>query len=333
MSGTFALFTTARDGARTDLTQLVRALQWSGDYRSAARRVDFALVQTAFDPRQPALPAAAGDGAELLIDGESVFSGVILDKSEDSLSYDASRIAYDWGVYLKKNGDFLRVANQTPEEITRWLGSICGFTAGNIAETGVRLSRNFLPGDYFTVIRTLYELAGAVTGKSYAIRFRGTRLDVVERVQTAESLLLEPGSNLLSCKSRDSAQNLVNRVKVYDDAYNLAFMEQDEHSWALYGLFQTAIMASAYDDPAAEAKRILADGALSTTLVCECLGSRRLITGNTAVVHEPVTNMYGLFYIVADTHTWQKGLYRTKVELSLKDLVSEREAAEAAKEE
>lgn len=332
MSGTFELFTFTWDGARTDLTQLVRALQWSGDYRSAARRVDFALLQTAFDPHQPTLPAAIGDGAELLIDGESVFSGVILDKSDDSLSYDASRIAYDWGLYLKKNGDFLRVANQTPEEITRRLGIVCGFTAGNIAETGVRLNRNFLPGDYYTVIRTLYDLAGAVTGKSYAIRFRGTRLDVVERVQTRESLLIEPGSNLISCKTRDSAQSLVNRVKAYDDAYNLAFTAEDAASQALYGLFQTAILSSAYDDPAAEARRILADGALSTTLVCECLGSRRLLTGNTAVVHEPVTNTYGLFYIVSDVHAWQKGLYRTKVELSLKDLVSEREAAEAAKE-
>lgn len=333
MGGAFQLFTTARDGARTDVTELVRALQWSGDYRTAARRLDFALVQTAFDPHQPALPAAVGDAAGLLLDGESVFSGVILDKADDSLSYDASRIAYDWGVYLKKNGDYLRVANQTPEEITRWLGGICGFAAGEIAGTGVRVNRNFLPGDYFTVIRTLYELAGAVTGKSYAIRFRGPRLDVVERVQTKESLLLEPGSNLLSCKSKDSAQNLVNRVRAYDDAYNLAFTEEDAASQALYGLFQAAILASAYDDPAAEARRILADGALSTTLVCECLGSRRLITGNTAVVHEPVTNTYGLFYIVSDTHTWQKGLYRTTVELSLKDLVSEREAAEAAKEE
>lgn len=333
MSGSFELFTVARSGgARTDLTQLTRALQWSGDYRTAARRLDFALLQTAFDPRQPALPAAVGDGAELLLDGESVFSGVILDKGEDTLSYDSTRIAFDWGVYLRQNGDYLRVANQTPEEITRWLGTVCGFGLGEIAETGVRVSRNFLPGDYFTIIKTLYSLAGAVTGKSYAIRFRGLKMDVVEQVRTAESVLLEPGSNLLSCKSRDSAQSVVNLVKVYDDAYNLAFAEEDAASQALYGLFQAAILSSAYDDPAAEAKRILADGALSTTLICECLGIRRLITGGTAVVHEPVTNTYGLFHIVADAHTWEKGLYRTTVELSLKDLVSEREAAECAKE-
>ena len=332
MSGVFQLFSTARSGVRTDLTELARAVQWSGDYRSAARRVDFALLQTAHDPRQPQIEAAAGDAIEMLLDGESVFSGVLLDKGEDSLGYDVSCVSYDWGVYLKKNSDFLRVSNQTPEEITRWLGSICGFTAGNIAATGVQLNRNFLPGDFYTVIKTLYELAGAATGKSYAVRFLGTRLDVVERVRTNESLILEPGSNLLSCKTKDSAQDLVNRVKAYDDAYNLAFTEEDASSQALYGLFQTAILATSYDDPAAEAKRLLAGGALSTTLVCECLGSRRLLTGNTAVVHEPVTNTYGLFYIVSDAHTWEKGLYRTQVELSLKDLVSEREAAECATE-
>ena len=332
MSGEFQLFSTARSGVRTDLTELARAVQWSGDYRSAARRVDFALLQTAFDPRQPQIEAAAGDAIELLPDGESAFSGILLDKSEDTLSYDVSCIAYDWGVYLKNNSDFLRVSNQTPEEITRYLAGVCGFTAGDVAATGVPLNRNFLPGDFFTVIKTLYDLAGATTGKSYAIRFRGPRLDVVERVRTKESLILEPGSNLLSCKTKDSALALVNRVRAYDDAYNLAFTEEDLSSQALYGLFQTAILATSYDDPAAEAKRLLSGGALSTTLVCECLGSRRLLTGNTAVVHEPVTNTYGLFYIVSDVHTWEKDLYRTKVELSLKDLVSEREAAECAKE-
>lgn len=332
MDGVFQLFTSARDGGRTDVTELTRSLQWSGAYRSAARRIDFSLLQTAFDPHQPQKRASAGDGAELLLDGESVFSGVILAAGDDSLSYDAERVAYDWGVYLRKNGDFLRVANQTPEEITRWLAGICGFTAGNIAETGVRLSRNFLPGDYFTVIKTLYDLAGAVTGKRYAIRFLGTRLDVVERVQTPESLLLEPGSNLLSCKTKNSVLDHINRVKVYDDAYNLAFSQEDASAQALYGLFQTAILASSCGDPAAEAKRRLEDGAASTSLVCECLGSRRLLTGNTAVVHEPVTNTYGLFYIVSDVHTWHGGIYRTKVELSLKDLAGEREAAEAATE-
>lgn len=328
----FRLYATSRDGKKTELTQLARTVQWSGDHKAVSRQLGFSILQKDRDGHQPKVSLSVGAAAELTIDGESVFGGNLLDHGADSAGVDSDWIAYDWGLYLKRNSEYYKVSNQTPEEVTRKLADVCGFSAGNIVATGVRLNRNFLPGSYYEIIKTLYDLASATTGVKYQLRFRGAILDVIEKTLSAESLLLVPGSNLLSCRQKESGVNLVNRVKIYDDAGGLIGTEEDRTAQALYGVFQQAILASSYDDPTAQAKQLLTDGELSTTLVCDCIGSPRLITGNTAVVREPVTSTYGLFYIVSDVHSWQKGLYRTRVQISLKDLVSEAEAAQTAAE-
>lgn len=332
MDNAYRLFSTDRTGKRTELTELARAVSWSGNAKTVARQVNFSLLQTARDLHQPVINCPLGAAAELTVGSESVFGGVVLSCGEDSLGFDSDRTAWDWGYYLKQNSDYYVVNNQTPEAVATALAETCGFELGDVAETGVKLTRNFLPGDYYTILRTLYALATAQTGIHYRLRFRGPRLDVVELVQTEDTLLLVPGSNLISVRKTDIAQQSVNRVKIYDASRNLIGTAEDEESQALYGVFQAAINKDDYDDPQAAAEQLLADGAPTSTLVCECLGSRRLITGNTCIIREPVTGANGLFYITSDTHTWAKGVYKTKVTLDLKDLVSEADAALAAKE-
>lgn len=331
MPSDFSLYATPPGGARRELTDLVRTLTWSGDYKTVARQLSLSLLQTARDAHQPQLSLPAGTVLELALEDETVFGGTVLEDGDDSLGSDVDLTAKDWAVYLKRNSDYIKVERETPEAVTARLASALGFEAGRVAVTGVPVSHNFLPGDYWTVITTLYALAGTATGKKYRPRFRGQVLDVVELVQTEESLLLRPGSNLLSVRRRHSTASLVNRVRILDDQLHERSVAGDPTSQALYGLFSQAIMAKDHDDPEAKAAELLRDGAMSTTLICDCIGDRRLITGNTVIVNEPITDTNGLFYITADTNTWTRGLWETKLELSLRDLVSEAAAAEAAK--
>ena len=46
----------------------------------------------------------------------------------------------------------------------------------------------------------------------------------------------------------------------------------------------------------------------TTTITARCQGSIKLKTGNTVVVHEPVTGTDGLFGVQSDRHSWSKGL-------------------------
>ena len=88
---------------------------------------------------------------------------------------------------------------------------------------------------------------------------------------------------------------------------------------------------SRYEDPGSHAKQVLKENGLKTIITVNVLGDLRLITGNTVVVEEPVTGIQGLFWIISDSHTWRKGIYQTKLTLSLEGLMDKQTAGSEAK--
>lgn len=318
--------TTNPDGASANVTSLCRSISWSGDYRNAARTLSFSPVTSIDDKHLPAAPTELGGSARLSVDGTVLMDAYSLTRTRDSLGTSIDVVAYDRGLYLTRNSKTLAVANLTPEAVTASLASEFGIRTGDLARTGVKLKRNFIGVSLYKIIMSLYSLAAEQTEKKYAIRFRGTAMEVVEVKQGAESILLQPGSNLLSLTAMEDASKLVNSVAIYDDKLNLTGTEQDAASTALYGVMRQAIRASAHNDPVAYAKKLLRENGMHTTITANCIGNAKLITGNTAVVKEPVTGTCGLFWIVSDTHTWQRNVYTTKVTLSLEAVMDSQSA-------
>lgn len=315
------------DGAKTEhVTEKVRAKTWSGSYKDCARQLTFSVLPEAL--------AELGGQARLYKDAEILFSGHIISRSRDSLGKTIDCSALDNGLYLKRNSTFLAVRKQTPEAVTAQLCGEFGVPCGDLATTGVPLSRNFLGVSLYQIIQTLYTLAAEQTGKQYQIRFRSNHLTVVEKAVGPESIRLAPGSNLLSCRSAESIERMVNSVAVYDDDKfkKIAQYDSPENYAALYGLMQRAIRASEKESPEAAARDILEQNGISTTITAQCLGNVKLITGNAVAVHEPVTGVDGLFWITADSHTVRRGVYRTKVTLDFRNLMDEQTAGSLPKE-
>lgn len=318
--------TTDPDGTTANITEMCRSITWSGDYRDAARILKFSPVVSNVDPNLPKAPVELGGSAQFWMESELLMDAYSLERLRDSLSSSIDVTAYDRGIYLTRNTKFMRVENNTPEAITAELCKEYGIETGEIASTGVQLSRNFLGVNLYKIIMTLYNLAADETGKKYRIRFRGRKLEVLEMALSDESILLKPGCNLLSCTTKESVSKMINSVAIYDDECNLLAVEEDAEAIALYGLMREAVKSSSYDDPVAHAKQVLAENGMQTTITLNALGNLKLITGNTVAVQEPVTNTYGLFWIISDTHTWKNGVYQTKISLSLETLMDSQTA-------
>lgn len=319
-SDKFSLTAWSRDGTkRSGIGELVSDLTWSGSYTDCSRKTAWSALPEALSELGGAVELAVGDA--------SVFSGRVFARSRDSLSQTFSCTAYDRGIYLKRNETSLAVRGQAPEAVTRQLCAEFGIEAGELAVTGVRLNRNFFGVDLYRIVQTLYTLAAEQNGKKYQARFRGAKLDVVEKTLGPETLRLLPGSNLLSCDASESIEKLVTSVAVYDDQYKkIASYDSEEGYRELYGLMQQVLRASDKEDPARSAKQILEDNGIKTTITARCLGNRKLISGNAAVVHEPVTGTDGLFWILSDAHTWKRGVYQTTVTLDFQNLMDAQEA-------
>lgn len=315
------------DGSRTEhVTEKVQAKTWSGSYKDCARQLSFSVLPEAL--------AELGGMARLYKDADILFSGHIFSRSRDSLGKTIDCTALDNGLYLKKNSTYIAVRNQTPEAVTAQLCAEFGVPCGALAATGVPLSRNFLGNTLYQIIQTMYTLAAEQTGKQYQIRFRSNHLQVVEKAIGPESIRLVPGSNLISCKSSESIENMVNSVAVYDDDKfkKVAQYDSPENYVALYGLMQKAMRASQKENPESSARDILEQNGISTTITAQCIGSVKLICGNAVAVHEPVTGVDGLFWITADSHTVKRGIYQTKVTLDFRNLMDEQTAGSLPKE-
>lgn len=314
------------DGAKTEhVTEKAQAKTWSGSYRDCARQLSFSLLPEAL--------SELGGMARLYKDADILFSGHIVSRSRDSLGKTIDCTAMDNGLYLKKNSTYIAVRRQTAEAVTAQLCGEFGVPCGELAATGVPLSRNFLGVSLYQIIQTMYTLAAEQTGKQYQLRFRSNHLHVVEKAIGPESLLLTPGSNLLWCRSAESIEHMVNRVAVYDDqCHKTAEYDSPEGYAALYGLMQKAIRASDRESPEAAARDILEQNGISTTITAMCLGNTKLITGNAVAVHEPITGTDGLFWITADSHTVKRGIYQTKVTLDFRNLMDKQTAGSLPKE-
>lgn len=318
--------TTDPDGTTANITELCRSISWSGDYQSAARTLSFSPVVSDVDKNLPKAPTELGGSAQFWHESDLLMDAYSLERTRDSLGNTIDVTAYDRGIYLTRNSKYLRVNGQTPEAVTAAICGEFGIQTGELAATGVAITRNFLGVNLYKIIMTMYTLASDQTGKKYRIRFRGAKLEVVEMAVSEESVRLKPGSNLLYCTTKESVTAMINSVGIYDDEYNLLQTQQDSELVALYGLMQTAIKSSDYDDPVAHAKQVLEENGLKTTITLMALGNLKLITGNTVAVQEPITNTYGLFWIISDAHTWSKNLYQTKITLSLEALMDEQTA-------
>ena len=315
------------DGTTANITELCKSIVWSGDWRSAARTLRFSPVVSGVEGFPlPRAPTELGGSVQFWQDETLLMDAFALERSRDSLGSTIDVTAYDRGLYLTRNSAYLRVDGQTAEEACASLCAQFGIPAGALARTGVPLSRNFLGVSLYKIIMTLYTLASDRTGREYRVRFRGKELEVVEAVRSEESVLLTPGVSLLSCVTRESAGAMTNSVAVYNEECQRLKVVQDDASVALYGLMQAAVKAGSCDDPEARARQLVAENGLKTTITLEALGDLRLVTGNTCVVEEPVTGTRGLFWILSDSHTWSRGLYRTKLTVSLESIMDRQEA-------
>ena len=322
---------TSPEGDTANITELCRSITWSGDWRNAARMLSYSPVANQDDPRLPRAPTELGGSARFWHGSELLMDAYALERTRDSLGNTIDVTAYDKGLYLTRNSTFLRVEGQTAEAVTAMVCGQFGIPVGALAATGVPITRNFLGVPLYKIIMTMYTLAADQTKKKYRVRFRGASLEVVEMVQSEESVILVPGSNLLSCVTKESASSMINSVAIYDDGYNLVKKQEDSAAAALYGLMQTAIRSGAYDDPEGHAQQVLKENGLKTTITANALGDLRLITGNTVVVHEPVTGTDGLFWILSDTHTWTRNIYQTKLTLSLEAVMDSQSAGSEGK--
>lgn len=311
---------TAPGGEARDLAQLIQSITWSGSDLQTARQLSASLAV----PRDGSVePPALEEGAQITfrLSGQGdLLTGPLLSVTTTSQSSVVDLSALDYGRFLVGNDGWYQFSGAAPETAVATICQDFGIRAGNLAKTGVMVSRKFPGVSLDKMIRSLYALASQQNGKRYLIRFTGGgALEVVEK----------PSSATLEIKSTMSVTNtwdiskLQNSVAIYTDKGAFVRRVEDAASVAVNGRLEHVLTQKSGEDAGAEAEQWLEDNGLQQNLTVETLGDPRLISGNAVRLRDTGSGVTGLFWIESDTHTWKNGQYLTKVKLNFRNLANE----------
>lgn len=313
---------TTGSGTVENAWDLVGAVTWSGSKERAARSLEFDLAVSQLDPGLPAVECPVGSVVSLWGDsGEGLFQGVAVSRTLDDSSLTMPVTAHDRGMYLAGNEATVKVRDETAEGAVARICGQYGVSVGELAQTGVPLRRKFTGVSLWQIVTTLYTLASQTTGRQYMARMEWDQLVVRERREDDESLVIRPGSNLLTSSTTESMENMVNSVGIYDSDGQRITTVQEGEAVALYGLMERSLTQRTGTDAWAQARQLLEEGGLERTITVSCLGDTRLTTGRTVVVRQPETGLSGVFWIDADTHMWKNSGYTVRLTLNLRNVM------------
>lgn len=317
---------TNKDNVTTDITSILPDVQISGDLLGVSRTLNFSYVYSSIDSNIFAVTVETGDLVQVFLNDKQLFYGHVfmIDKGTDSNTIDIT--CYDYGIYLKKNQYSYKFRNITPEVAAKKICSDFGIDIGNIANTGINISRNYFGVDLYSIIIGMFYQASLINGKKYMIRFIGKKLNVIEKGDSNTSQLLQSGYNLLTSNISESLDNMVNSVAVFNKGNDFVTTIKNDNDIKLYGLMQAYLKIDDSGTYNEKAKSMLKS--IERKMSVTSFGNTECITGNTVIVKEPVTKLYGLFYIDSDVHAWKNGIYTNKLVLNFQNIMEEKDIGE-----
>lgn len=233
-----------RNNKKTDITQLVEKVTWSGDYKQASRKLEFSIISNKYDKKIPQVDIQEGYMVFFYEDKEELFRGFVytIEKTTDKTSY----LAYDHAqklVHTKINYNF---KNMTAKQITEKMlddYSQYGIKKGSIVSDGVPWSKVFIGVSMYDTIMSAYTNSHASNGKEYMCYAKKGKIHTALKGDIKLNIQFKEGENIISTTYKSTIENVINRVIIVDDAGNQIGEEKNSKSIELYGLFQEIVKA------------------------------------------------------------------------------------------
>lgn len=310
-----------------NVSGLAKSISTSGSRSECARTLKTEIVQSPADRNLPVTPISTGDQVSFSADGQS-FVGVVTDISGSTASSTVSVTAKDLGIYVKRNKITHKIKKSTPEAAAAELCGLYGMPAGYFAATGYEYSRTFMGVPLYDAIMAGYILAAQKTGKKYYLSMEGTAVCVRERGQQIAAVISE-GRNLIEATYGESIDSVINQVDIYDKSGKLVQSVTGDTTFGV--MRETIIQSSKKDGSMEQAQEMIRSNGKKRTGTVKNLGDAGCLAGRAVMIQESFTGLWGLFFIDADSHNWQNGLYTNGLTLAWEDTMDTKAAGEALK--
>lgn len=307
-----------------DITQVVSKITWSGSISEAARKSEISIVTSPTDYYLPKIDIQLGNLIKIIDDNENeLFQGYVFFREKSYNSNEMTITAYDGLIYLLKSKGTYNIKNMTAEGITQKLCEEFNVPVNNIVNTGIPQSRIFENTSIYDIIMTMYTNASKQNGKLYRLSMQEGKLNVIE---FGSIIATKTINYLIDSKYSESLENMINKVKIYDENKNYIDIVENSDDISNYGVLQEVYTKEKDKDMYIVAKNMLKG--IEQTGSIETLGNVECITGNAVNIKDTYTGLVGTFWIKSDTHTWEGNQYKMSLELDFKAIMDEKNAGE-----
>lgn len=312
-------------GIESDLTTLIQKLTWSGDYREAARRLDVLVTTSATDTN---LTSVTIDTADMLLlfgdDGKELFRGYVFKKSKSITANALTLTVYDGLIYLIKSKFSKIFLGVSAEQVASSVCAFLGVAAGEFAKTSIPQSFPHLAKTGYEAIMTAYTTAGKQKKKVYMPRMSAGKLNVIEKGSTVAKRIVLQTEHITDSTYTEDIENMINAVQITDEHGNRIGTISNQEWVQSYGLLQDVYQKEQGKDAQTMARALLKD--LNRESLVELVGgpdTYDMIAGNSVQIKESFTGLTGLFYIDADSHTFQNGQHTISLTLNFQNIMDE----------
>ncbi|MBW9158868.1 XkdQ/YqbQ family protein [Clostridium tagluense] len=321
------------NGVTTNITNVVKTISNSGDKSQVTRKIDIALAYPIWDRNQPRTQVSPGTKIWMLKDGKEIFRGVVWTRGLKSSSEELTFTAYDYLIYLSKSKVTYNFKNITPEVATTKICGELGISVGTLASTGIKVSRLIAQQTGYDAIMQMYTQASKTNGKKYVPIMDGTKLNVIEKGKVIVDYILTTqldgiGNNIGDVDYQDTLDNMINRVKVYNDKNVYIGGVSNQKSIDDNGLIQDNYTKEADKNYTTVAKGML-HGIDQVPTINNIIGNWECRTGyavKSKIFYLDILKN-AVLYIEGDTHTWEVGTgkYTMSLNLSFKNTMDSKE--------
>ena len=321
-----------RDGgvaSVSDITEAVSSVSWGGSVSQAARTAEISVINAPDDKKigSLGLNIGAGDTVKLYENGKMIFFGEVQTAEKLARHGTVTYSCTDLLAHLLRSTANYNFENTTAEDITRKVCADFVIETGMIAESRAPIKKMIVENEtIYDIIMRAYTKASRQTGELYICRMDGPKLSVEVKGTVVQNFVLAEEYNITDISYRETIENMVNVVKIYDDNGKQAGEVKNDGWIQAYGIYQQVYKKEKDINEVTAATNMLTGIEKSVTLD-GINGDLGCIAGNAVEVQDRATGLNGIFWIDSDTHTWENGTHVMNLELNFKNLMDEKESA------
>lgn len=308
-----------------DITEAVGTVSWGGSVSQAARTAEITVLNAPDDTNIEKLNIGAGDTIKLYENNENIFLGVVQTAEKLSQNGTVTYSCMDLLSHLLRSTGVYNFVNMTAEDITRKVCADFAIETGEIAASKAPIKKLIIDGStIYDIIMQAYTKASKQTGNLYICRMTGSKLSVEVKGTELESFILAEEYNITNSTYQETIENMVNVVKIYNEkGKQIGEVKQDE--WIQkYGIYQQVYKKEKGINEVTAAKNMFI-GIEKKVNLDGLNGVMNCIAGNAVEVQDKAAGLTGLFWIDADTHTWENGTHVMSLDLNFKNLMDQKE--------